>query len=47
MKKLTVKNPKWQARLDRINGWREWLLVFVVVTATEFFVLWAIKNGYL
>ncbi len=44
MKKLTVKNPKWQARLDRIHGWLEFAFVATVVVVTYLIVFWALKE---
>lgn len=38
MKKLTVSNPKLQAKLDKINGWREVFLVAIVVAFTAFMI---------
>ncbi len=39
MKKLTVKNPKLQARLDAINGWREVALVVSVAAFTVILII--------
>ncbi len=34
MKKFTVKNSRWQTRLDTITGWREVALVAATIVLT-------------
>lgn len=44
MKKITVKNPQLQKRLDAISGWKEVVLVTAAVLAAALALVWVFKS---
>lgn len=47
MKKLIVSNPNLQSKLDKIAGWKEVLLLVIVISATALLVWWAVVEEVL